>query len=520
MSFGQPQNRFKAIDVVPLLTGQKVSDPEQDYWRSLGESTVVKELGSISHISFQTSKPHNWAVSASRRVKVYDSKTFDVTRTMTRFHDTVHCTNFRSDNKLLVSATADKEIKLFTDETRTPLRIWKGHQKDVRFADFYRNASQIYSCSDDQTVRLWDIASESCITSFDNHSDYVRCGTTNSDGLIITGSYDNTVRLFDPRSNSNVLTMDHGDPVKSVVEFPGGLLLSAGGNVIKVWDLAHGGKLLYTMSNHHKDITCMTLNHNKTRLLSGGLDCHVKIYDIGTYQVVNDIKYPAAVTSMAISPDNDRLLVVGMVNCTTSVRQRKAASKGEGKSYSPNRRTSQQSLKNDPQSTSNIGDFVIYQKQRDQVEKYDKYFCKFEYSKAYDVAFKQWKDAPEKVAVLKELMRREALAQALAGQSNKELKVLLQFLDKHIKVAEVQDTLIEVGATLLDIYKDDYANFPESIKAIFKRLKRQVKVDNKVKETFMKLVGYVEKYHCQKEVEEFTQQQDMLPMPDQIPTSI
>jgi U3 small nucleolar RNA-associated protein 15 len=52
-----------------------------------------------------------------------------------------------------------------------------------------------------------------------------------------------------------------------------------------VWDILSGGKLLHTCSNHQKTITCLAVDGTKTRLLSGGLDHHVKIYSLTTYQV-------------------------------------------------------------------------------------------------------------------------------------------------------------------------------------------------------------------------------------------
>lgn len=50
--------------------------------------------------------------------------------------------------------------------------------------------------------------------------------------IVLSGSYDRKVRLFDSRSNAEaVFTLDHGHPVESVLFLPsGGILLSAGEN--------------------------------------------------------------------------------------------------------------------------------------------------------------------------------------------------------------------------------------------------------------------------------------------------
>lgn len=51
----------------------------------------------------------------------------------------------------------------------------------------------------------------------------------------LLGSYDHKMKLFDARMDKSVLTMDHGQPVESLLLFPSeGLLISAGGNSAKL----------------------------------------------------------------------------------------------------------------------------------------------------------------------------------------------------------------------------------------------------------------------------------------------
>lgn len=51
----------------------------------------------------------------------------------------------------------------------------------------------------------------------------------------LLGSYDHKMKVFDARMDKSVLTMDHGQPVESLLLFPSeGLLVSAGGNSAKL----------------------------------------------------------------------------------------------------------------------------------------------------------------------------------------------------------------------------------------------------------------------------------------------
>ena len=84
--------------------------------------------------------------------------------------------------------------------------------------------------------------------------------------------------------------------------FPGGgLIASAGGNQLKIWDVLSGGNLVQSLSNHTKTITSMTFNGSGSRILTGSLDSHVKVYNVEDFKVTHSIKYPAPILSIGLS---------------------------------------------------------------------------------------------------------------------------------------------------------------------------------------------------------------------------
>lgn len=56
------------------------------------------------------------------------------------------------------------------------------------------------------------------------------------------------------------------------------LCIATGSNVVKVWDVLAGGRLLASFSNHQKTITSLCFDGSYRRLLSAGLDRHVMSY--------------------------------------------------------------------------------------------------------------------------------------------------------------------------------------------------------------------------------------------------
>ena len=187
------------------------------------------------------------------------------------------------------------------------------HKQPVHVTKFSAaENSQVLSCSDDTTVKLWDIPSQSAITTFSDHTDYVRSGQVSSSNsnLILTGSYDATVRLFDARSGKCEMNMggpgatngSNALPVENVLMFPSGTVaLSAAGPILRIWDLVAGGRCLRALSNHQKTITSLAFDSRASRLLTGGLDHMVKVYDVSSYKVVHTMRYPAPVLCLAVS---------------------------------------------------------------------------------------------------------------------------------------------------------------------------------------------------------------------------
>ena len=195
--------------------------------------------------------------------------------------------------------------------SRAILRTLDSHKQPVHVTKFSTlDHAQVLSCSDDNTVKLWDVPSQSVLTTFTSHTDYVRSGqfSISSPHLLLTGSYDGTVRLFDSRSGDVEMIFGRRNiasnitPVEQVLMFPSGTVaLSSAGPILRVWDLVAGGKCIRAMSNHQKTVTSLAFNDNASRLLTGSLDHMVKVYDVGTYKVVHTMRYPAPILSLAVS---------------------------------------------------------------------------------------------------------------------------------------------------------------------------------------------------------------------------
>ena len=175
----------------------------------------------------------------------------------------------------------------------------------------WQGFTNVVSAGDDTTVKLWDITAKSAVHTFVGHEDYVRALACISDTkLVLSGSFDGTAKLWDPRVNGGaVVTFRHGEReqgsgiVYSVLPLRGAtMFLTAGSEGVKVWDMtARTDYPVKQMWNHQKEVTALCGNNDGSRVLAGGLDGLVKIYDVATWKVVHGVKYPDGILNVSLS---------------------------------------------------------------------------------------------------------------------------------------------------------------------------------------------------------------------------
>ncbi|KAI8807889.1 WD40-repeat-containing domain protein [Cladochytrium replicatum] len=470
---------------------------EAGFWRKFKSSTVIKTYGPVTHISFSPVAPHDFAISASARVQVYSPNTNELKKSVTRFKDVAYSGSYRSDGVLLVAGDATGLVQIFELKGRAVLRTLEGHDGPVRSTKFSLVKTEVLSGGDDRTVRLWDIPTGSATSLFDEHQDYVRSVVVNpvSPHILASGSYDHTVRVWDSRSKSGVLKVDHGAPVESIVVMPGGsLIASAGSNNIKIWDINAGGRLIQTLSNNQKTVTTLSLNVAGTRLLSGSLDHHLKVYSLHDYKVVHSAKYPAPILCAEMSPD-DSHLVVGMTNSLVSVRRRKI--KTIERVREVQRTGARQGLTPAEWFTRGVAytpdetDVRIESRRRKRLKPYEKFLKSFQYGNALDSALSTNQSVLVIVSLLEELIHRDGLRRALAGRDDISLEPLARFLLKNIDNPRYSSLLIAVTNMVLDMYWPVIGQ-STIIDDIFTSLRFKLIQELKLQEKLMETMGLLE----------------------------
>lgn len=162
---------------------------------------------------------------------------------------------FHPHGDFFVSCGDDKLIRMWDYTNRKLLKSFKGHSDFIRSVDFHPTKPWIITSSDDQTIKIWNFMTGKCLATATGHSHYVMAAKFLDETTIISGSLDNSIRIWDCK---NLL----GKNNKFIPD-------------IFVKQIVQG---------HDRGINFIEIvyNDNETLIISGGDDKEVKIWEYRT----------------------------------------------------------------------------------------------------------------------------------------------------------------------------------------------------------------------------------------------
>ncbi|OJJ33807.1 hypothetical protein ASPWEDRAFT_546121 [Aspergillus wentii DTO 134E9] len=520
---------------LPALPSTRLT-PEQQYWKTFKNPLLIPSPAngpinlitqpsapsSASAFPSLTQPPDVFTITTGARVQIYSIRTRKLLRTITRFDDTVRGTDVRPDGRVVVTGDDTGAVQVFDVGSRAILKTWKEHKQPVWVSKFSpSDPTSLFTTSDDRTVRLWDLPSESSVRTFQGHTDYVRSGgfmpgSLASSGLVVSGSYDRTVRLWDPRVEArSAMTFKMGAAIENVLPMPTGTtVLAAADNKIAVLDIV-AGKPLHMIQSHQKTVTSLALASNGERLLSGALDGHMKVFETTGWNVVSGSKYPSPILSLrAITSgpaQEDKHIAVGMQSGLLSIKTRLS---GQQKIREKERKQEMQALlegkleehdkkvaKQNKQRGSGwdkrlrgrdfIGegvDIVIEgqdRKKRKAEQSWEYELRKARYSAALDQVLNS-NDKTAQLTLLTALRHRSALRAALQGRDEVTLQPVLQWVHRNITEPRLVDFSVEVAMNVLDIYSGNLgqsAKIDKMVERLHKRVRDEVEMAHQACQT-------------------------------------
>lgn len=506
------------LQPLKLATGPGALTPDQKYWARFSSylqipshhsnpitSITTPPVLSSASLSSLTAPLDTFAVTSGSLLQIFSSRTRKPIKNITRFDagNTARSAHIRRDGRVVAAGSDNGLIQVFDTTSRAVLKTWReGGKQSVWVTRWRRDGplTDLMSCGDDRGVRLWDLTEEKSTRQFWGHNDYVRAGEwmsgvggSGAAAMIASGSYDQTVRLWDARvgeGRGNVVTFQMAAPVEAVLPMPAGTtLLASADNTVVVLDLI-AGKPIQLLKNHQKTVTSLALASHGTRVLTGGLDGHVKIFETTSWKVVAGAKYRSPILSLGVmtegSAQDDKHLLVGMQSGILSIKtrlsgQQKAQAREkekemqalvEGRIEEYDRQKKKLALKRGKgwerrirgkDYTGEGADIVIDGNARGAIKNFTKWeraLRKGQYEKALDMVL-ECNSRQTQLTLLTALRHRSALRTALKGRDEVTLLPILKWLNKAINDPRCVKLTTDIALIVLDLYAEHMGQSPE-----------------------------------------------------------
>ncbi|KAI0434035.1 WD40-repeat-containing domain protein [Xylaria sp. FL1042] len=232
--------------------------------------------------------------------------------------DSTKAVSFSPDSQMVVSASRDGKIRLWSSTTGEAHHIFEGHSDSANAVVFSPDSKLIASASNDRTVRLWDSATGAALRTL-SYQDPVHAVTFSSDGqLIVATSRDKDVMLWDSATGLACrILKGHSGKIRTVAFSPSGKIVASASNdkTLKVWDLATG-TVHCTLMYHSLWVDAVVFSPDN-KLLAASSDKTVTLWDLTGNEVeaLYNLSHLRPVPALVFSADS-KLIASGSEDFT------------------------------------------------------------------------------------------------------------------------------------------------------------------------------------------------------------
>ncbi|KAF2746047.1 WD40 repeat-like protein [Sporormia fimetaria CBS 119925] len=239
----------------------------------------------------------------------------------------VHAVSYSSGSQqYILTGAADRTIRLYNPakaplSSTTPaaglINKYSAHGYEVLSIDVSADNSRFVSTGGDKTVFLWDVQTAQTIKRWSGHAGRVNRGVFAGEGdsVVVSGSYDGTVKIWDTKSSNYKPIMSLDDAKDSITDlciFDAEIISGSVDGRVRTYDLRMGVCHVDVIGH---PVTSLGVTKKGTELLVSSLDSTVRLMDRSNGQLLKAYRHEGFVNKelrvKSVLGLNDSVVVSG-----------------------------------------------------------------------------------------------------------------------------------------------------------------------------------------------------------------
>ena len=194
-------------------------------------------------------------------IRIWDAKTGEQIGSPLRGHShRVNSVCWNNDGTKLASGSSDETVKIWNPATGECLWTLSGHSNCVRSVSWSPDGAKLASGSDDKTVRIWEVATGKELSQLKAHSDWVRAVAWSPCGQwLASGGDGKMVFVFDTKTFEVKWPLSCDSTVLSIDWHENRIVSGCYDNTIKVFDTQSGDRLSTVKGHRYVLSVCLPL---------------------------------------------------------------------------------------------------------------------------------------------------------------------------------------------------------------------------------------------------------------------
>lgn len=198
---------------------------------------------------------------------------------------TAPITQLRFSGDTLISASADKTIRIWNAKTGEPIKTIAAHGDRVTALSVDHTRKTFASGSADKTIKIWSMDGNA-ISTLQGHTDEVTALSFLADGRLASGSIDKSIRLWNVDQKTSTVLGEHRLAISDLAVNGDTLASASWDNTIQLWSIQEA-RSKYTLIGHNNGVT--SLSFQNSVLASGSSDSTIKLWNAETGELIKTL---------------------------------------------------------------------------------------------------------------------------------------------------------------------------------------------------------------------------------------